>query len=86
MVFLFLLAASYGRRGIACSQDSGSNMGHLWFVELQDDRRSISTLQSAVQHTQARRIKLRFHGKYEAYKFGKNGLAGSNVQTVENML
>ena len=32
MVLLFLLAALYGRRGSACSQDSGSNMGHLWFV------------------------------------------------------
>ena len=29
---LFLLAASCGRRGSACSQDSDSNMGHLWFV------------------------------------------------------
>ena len=55
-------------------------------MELQGDRRSMSTLQSAVQHTQARRIKLRFPGKYEAYNLGKNGLAGSNVQTVENTL
>ena len=32
MVFLFLLAASYGDRGSAYSQDSSSDMGHLWFV------------------------------------------------------
>ena len=55
-------------------------------VELQDDRRSVSTLQSAVEHTRARRKKLRFHGKYEAYNFGKKGLAGPNVQMVENTL
>ena len=29
---LILLAASCGGRGSACSQDSDSNMGHLWFV------------------------------------------------------
>ena len=32
MVLLFPLAASYGGRDSACSQDSGSDMGHLWFV------------------------------------------------------
>ena len=51
MVLLFLLAASYGRRGNACSQDSGLNMvcgTNRGKVELQDDRRSVSTLQSAV--------------------------------------
>ena len=56
IVLLFLLAASYGHRGSACLQDSGSNMGHLWFVVqigskwsyVQDDRRSVSTLQLAV--------------------------------------
>ena len=32
MVLLFLLAALYGGRGSAYSQDSGSDLGHLWFV------------------------------------------------------
>ena len=32
MVLLFLLGASYSGRGSACSQDSGSDMGHLWFA------------------------------------------------------
>ena len=85
MVLLFLLAASYGHRGSACSQDSGSNMGHLWFVELQDDRRSVSTLQSAVQHTQARRIKLRFMGNMKCTILEK-WPHESNVQMVENTL
>ena len=30
--FIELLAASCGGRGSAGSQDSGSNMDHLWFV------------------------------------------------------
>ena len=37
-------------------------------------------------HTQARRKKINLHGKYQAYNFGKKGLAESNVQTVGNML
>ena len=32
MALLFPLAASYGGRGSTYSQDSGSDMGHLWFV------------------------------------------------------
>ena len=32
IVLLFLLGDSYGGRGSACSQDSGSDMGYLWFV------------------------------------------------------
>ena len=32
IALLFLLAASYGGRGSACLQDSGSDMSHLWFV------------------------------------------------------
>ena len=37
-------------------------------------------------HTQARRKKINLHGKYQAYNFGKKGLAESNIQTVGNML
>ena len=55
-------------------------------VELLDNLHSVSILLSAVQHTRARRRKLNFYGKYEAYNFGKNWLAGSNIQTVENTL
>ena len=32
MVLLFLLAVSYGDGGSACLQDSGSDLGHFWFV------------------------------------------------------
>ena len=53
-------------------------------VDLQDDLRSTSTLQSAVKCTHARRKKLNFHRKYEAYNIGKNGLAESRIQMVEN--
>ena len=45
MVLLFQLGALYGGRGSTCSQDSGSDIGK---VELQDDRCSVSTLQSEV--------------------------------------
>ena len=55
MALLFLLVAAYGGRGSAYSQDSGSDMGpslvcgtNRGKVELQDDRRSVNTLQSAV--------------------------------------
>ena len=32
IALLYLLAALCDGRGITCSQDSGSNMGHLWFT------------------------------------------------------
>ena len=50
MVLLFLLAASYGRRGSACSQDSSSNMGHLWFVVQIGAKWSYKTIVAAWVH------------------------------------
>ena len=59
----------------------GTNMGK---VELHDDHRSVSTLQSAVQHTKKKSLDSTGNTKHTI--LGKNGLVGSNVQMVENML
>ena len=50
MVLLFLLAASYGGRGSACLQDSGSDMGHLWFVVQIGAKWSYKTIVAAWVH------------------------------------
>ena len=56
-------------------------------VELQDDLHSVSTLLSAVYNiSELEEETSTSTGKYEAYNFGKNWLAGSNIQTVENAL
>ena len=82
-MLLFLLAASYGGRGSACLQDSGSDMCQIGKGQSGATRRSLR-----VHYNQQYNIleQLRFHGKYEGHNFGKNGLAGSNMQTVENTL
>ena len=92
IMLLFLLAASCDGRGSACSQDAGSNMGYLWFTVQIWAKWSYKTIFTAwVHYNQQYNIlklkkKLNFDGKYQAYNFGKNGLVGSNVQTVKNML
>ena len=50
MVLLFLLTASYGRRGSACSQDWGSNMSHLWFAVQIGAKWSYKTIVAAWGH------------------------------------
>ena len=50
MVLLFLLAPLYGHRGSACSQDSGSNMGHLRFVVQIGAKWSYNTVVAAWVH------------------------------------
>ena len=50
MALLFLLVALYGGRGSACSQDSGSDMGHLWFVVQIGAKWSYKTIIAAWVH------------------------------------
>ena len=62
MVPLFLLAASHGGRGSACSQDSGSDMGHLWFVVQIVEKMSYKTIVTAYyQQYQLLLVVLREH-------------------------
>ena len=84
MVLLFLLAASYGIRG--------SDMGHLWFVVQIGAKWSYKTIIAAWVHYNHQYNILELEKKAQIQReiwcvqFWKNGLAGSNVQTVENTL
>ena len=67
-------------------------MGHLWFVVKIWAKWSYKTIITARVHynQQYNILELEENSSdsmgIEVYNFGKNGPAGSNVQTVENML
>ena len=84
---LFLVAASCGGRGSACSQDSDSNMGNLWFVIQIWTKWGYKTIFVAWIHyyQQYSILKLRRRTSMGSMKW-KNGLTGSNVQMLENTL
>ena len=77
LVLLFLLTGLCCGRGRACSQDSGSNMTHLWFVVQIWAKWSYKTICAVWVHEYITICsitywkKLKFHGKCQASYFGK---------------
>ena len=91
MVLLFLLAALYGGRGSAYSQDSGSDMGHLWFVVQIGAKWSYKTIVAVHYNHQYNILNLEEKsssstGNMKRTVLEKNGHVGSNVQTIQKTL
>ena len=88
-----LLAASCDGRDSACSQHSGSNMGHLWFTVQIWAKWSYKTIFTAWVHCyqqynipELEEESSTSTGNMKLTILEKNWLAGSNIQTVENAL
>ena len=84
IVQLFLLVASCGSRGSACSQDSGSNMGHLGFVQIWAKWNYKTIFAAWVYYKQKYNIlelekkKLNFRGKHQFCKKWARGIKRTN--------